>query len=175
MSRKPVVETDRLLLREFGEDDVEAYYRLGSDPEVTRYTGTGQLSSIEHALQILRENPLTDYRRDGFGRWACVSKANGEVIGFAGLKRLPELGEVDIGYWLLPAYWGAGLATEAGRAALDYGFGRLKLPRIIGLCDPANRGSIRVLEKLGMTYAETITYRGDESLKYVLDSGQQAR
>jgi len=85
MPGRLVLETDRLLLREFGEEDAAAYYRIGRDPAVTRYTGTGQLESLEHALQILRTNPLADYSRDGFGRWACVLKADGEIIGFAGL------------------------------------------------------------------------------------------
>jgi RimJ/RimL family protein N-acetyltransferase len=115
-----ILETDRLLLREFDEGDAEAFYVLGSDPAITRYTGDpgGGLSSIEHAVQVLLAHPMADYVRHGFGRWACVHKATGTVIGFAGLKHLDELGEVDIGYRLLPAYWGAGLATEAGRAAV---------------------------------------------------------
>src|SRR5262245_31879053 len=120
-----VVETERLLLREFVEGDVYAYYLLGSDPAVIRYTGAQALNSLEHALEVLRANPLADYQEHGFGRWACVLKSNREVIGFAGLKRLVDLNEVDLGYRLLPAYWGQGLATEAGRAALDYGFGTL--------------------------------------------------
>ncbi len=90
------------------------------------------------------------------------------VIVFAGLKRLDELGEVDIAFWLLPAYWGTGLATEAGRAVLQYGFERLFLERIIGLVDPQNAASIHVLEKLGMVRDGLITYHGEETLEYIL-------
>jgi len=168
MKGPTITQTDRLLLREFGESDVAAYYALGSDPAVTRFTGTGILTNIEHALRVLRENPLTDYQRHGFGRWACVLKQSGKIIGFAGLKRLDDLGEVDIAFWLLPAYWGAGLATEAGRAVLQYGFGHLHLGGIIGLVDPQNAASIRVLEKLEMSRNGLVTYHGEESLKYVL-------
>jgi len=168
MAGKIVVQTDRLLLREFDESDAAAYYALGSDPVVTRYTGTGMLASLEHALRVLHANPLSDYKQHGFGRWACVLQETGKVIGFAGLKRLDELGEVDIAFWLLPAYWGTGLATEAGRAVLQYGFERLFLERIIGLVDPQNAASIHVLEKLGMVRDGLITYHGEETLKYIL-------
>ncbi len=168
MTGSTIIETERLLLREFDESDAAAYFALGSDPAVTRFTGTGMLTSIEHALRILRANPLTDYQRHGFGRWACVLKKSGNVIGFAGLKRLDDLGEVDIAFWLLPAYWGIGLATEAGRAVLQYGFGHLHLGRIIGLVDPRNAASMCVLEKLGMSCDGLVSYHGEETLKYIL-------
>lgn len=168
MAGKIVVQTERLLLREFDESDAAAYYMLGSDPAVTRFTGTGILTSLEHALQVLRANPLTDYKQHGFGRWACVLQETGKVVGFAGLKRLDDLGEVDIAFWLLPACWGTGLATEAARAVLQYGFEHLLFERIIGLVDPQNTASIRVLEKLGMVRDGLVTYHGEETLKYIL-------
>jgi RimJ/RimL family protein N-acetyltransferase len=168
-----VAETERLMLREFVEGDVQAYYSLGSNLAVTRYTGSGHLTSLEHALEVLRANPLADYREHGFGRWACVLKSSSKVIGFAGLKRLVDLNEIDVAFWLLPAYWGQGLATEAGRAALDYGFGALQLHRIIGLVDPANVASARVLEKLGMTRDGLISYQSKETIRYVAAAGSR--
>jgi RimJ/RimL family protein N-acetyltransferase len=118
MSGKVILETERLVLREFDEGDVEAYYLLGSEPAVVRYIGS-QLTDRAEALESLRARPLADYQKYGYGRWACVPKGGAEVIGFAGLKYLDDLGEVDLGYRLLPAYWGAGLATEAARAVMD--------------------------------------------------------
>jgi RimJ/RimL family protein N-acetyltransferase len=161
------LETDRLLLREFVESDAEPYFLLGSNPVVIRYTGADRFTSVKHALDVLRARPIQDYKRHGFGRLACVLKSSAAVIGFAGLKRLEDLGEVDLGYWLMPEYWGRGLATEAGRAVLDEGFGRIKLERIIGLVHPENYASIRVLEKLGMSRSELIDYHGDATFKYV--------
>ena len=157
-----ILETDRLILREFVEEDAAAYLLLGSDPAIIRFTHDpgGGLKSIEHALEVMRTRPLTDYRIHGFGRLACVDKATDAVIGFAGLKFLDDLGEVDIGYRFLPAYWGRGLATEAGRAVLADGLGRLGLTRILGLVDPDNIASKRVLEKIGLTYRETFEYMG---------------
>jgi RimJ/RimL family protein N-acetyltransferase len=133
MAGRTALETDRLLLREFDEGDAAAYFRLGSDPLVVRYTGTDCLTSLAHALEVLRANPLSDYRKHGLGRLACILKTSGDFIGFAGLKRLEELAELDVGFWLFPAFWGQGFATEAARAAIKYGFDHLKFERIIGL------------------------------------------
>jgi RimJ/RimL family protein N-acetyltransferase len=176
MAGKIILETERLLLREFDEGDVEALYVLGSDPAIIRYTGDpeGGMKSIEHAREVLRSRPMADYQKHGFGRWACVLKASGEVIGFAGLKYLDDLKDVDIGYRLLPAHWGLGFATEASRAVLDYGFSCLKLERIIGLVDPENVASVRVLEKLRLTYVGMVEYGGKSVAKYTIDARDRA-
>lgn len=154
MAGVQILETERLLLREFDEGDIESFYRLGSIPEVTRYTHDpgGGLTSLEHAREVLRTRPLADYKKHGYGRWACVYKATNEVIGFAGLKYLDEMHEIDLGYRFLPDYWGRGLATEACRAVLDFGFAQLGLKQIIAMVDPQNVASVRVLTKLGMTF-----------------------
>ena len=172
-----ILETERLLLREFDESDAAAFYMLGSDPAIIRYTGDpgGGLKSVEQAREVLHARPIADYQKHGFGRWACVLKSSGQVIGFAGLKHLDELGEVDLGYRLMPEHWGLGLATEACRPILDYGFSRLRLPRIIGLVDPNNGASVRVLEKLGMNFVGVIDFSGNLVRKYVLARRDQAR
>lgn len=168
-----ILETSRLILREFDEADVEAFYLLGSDPSIIRYTGDpgGGLKSLEHAMETMRTRPLADYREHGFGRWACVLKETGSIIGFAGLKWLPESGEVDIGYRFLPAYWGLGLATESGKAIIEYGFGTLGLKQITGLVDPENIASARVLEKLDMI-RDGVTKCGEceQAYRYIIKS-----
>ena len=121
-------------------------------------------------MEILRSHPLADYRKYGFGRWACVEKASGRVIGFAGLKHLEDLAEVDLGYRLLPAYWGLGLATEAGRAILDYGWTHLQLSQVIALVVPENVASMRVLEKLGLSFEKQFEYQGHELARYVIQA-----
>jgi RimJ/RimL family protein N-acetyltransferase len=164
------VETERLLLRPFVEDDAEAFFRLNSDPLVMRYTGNPLMQSVEEARASLLSRPIADYRKHGYGRWACVCKEDGRLIGFAGLKYLPELNEVDLGYRLLPAYWGKGLATEASVASLAYGFERLGLQRIIGLVEPANVASVRVLEKVGMRFEDHIKYFESHVARYAITS-----
>jgi len=175
MAGRIVLETERLILREFVEDDVASFYRLGSDPAIIRYTGeSGGLTSIEHAREVLRTRPLADYRKYGFGRWACVHRGTGEVVGFAGLKYLDDLREVDVGYRQQPAYWGCGLATEACRPIVDHGFAHLGLDHIIGLVVAENVASVRVLEKLGLTRVGTLEYRGQSLAKYVIHAGKPA-
>jgi len=170
MSGRQILETERLLIREFYETDAAAFFRLGSDPNIIRYTGDpgGGLTNVEQALDVLRSRPMTDYAKYGYGRWACICKEDGKLIGFSGLKYLDDLREVDLGYRFLPEYWGRGLATESGRAVVDYGFTHLALDHIIGLVVPDHRASCRVLEKLGFRFAEVINYRGEDVARYLL-------
>jgi RimJ/RimL family protein N-acetyltransferase len=168
MPGKLVVETDRLWLGEFVPEDAQAIFEVGSNPQVMQYIDENRFTSVAEAEAVIRQHPLADYRKYGFGRWAVVVKANARVIGMTGLKYLPDLGEVDLGYRLLPEYWGRGLATEAGQACLRYGFQTLQLSRIIGLVDPANVRSVRVLEKCGLTFEKMTTFRSLQAAQYVI-------
>ena len=166
---KVILETDRLLLREFVEDDAESFFKLNNYPEVVRFVPDKPLLNVEQARQTLIDHPIADYRRYGFGRGACILKSTGEQIGFAGLKYLDELGEVDVAYRLLPAHWGQGLATEVALASVRYGFAALGLKRIIGLVMPKNIASLRVLEKTGLRYSGTVTLWGHTFSRYVIN------
>jgi len=165
---KVILETDRLLIREYVEEDAEAFFKLNTDPEVVRFVPDKPLLSVEHVRQILLDHPIADYRKHGFGRGACILKSTGEQIGMAGLKYLEELGEVDVAYRLLPSHWGLGLATEAAIASVRHGFAQLGLKQIIGLVMPENIASVRVLEKTGLHYVGTVTFWGHQFLKYVI-------
>ena len=165
---KVILETDRLLLREYVEDDAEAFFKLNSDPEVLRFVPDKRLLTVEQARQILVDHPIADYRKHGFGRGACILKSTGEQIGFAGLKYLEELGEVDVAFRLMRAHWGLGLATEAALASVRYGFADLGLKRIIGLVMPENIASVRVLKKTGLHYAEEVTFWKHQFSKYII-------
>lgn len=169
---KRVLETERLLLREYVEDDAESFYRLNSDPDVMRFTGDDLLVSVEEARAILRDHPISDYRVHGFGRWACILRDSGAAIGFAGLKRLPETSEVDLGYRFVPSYWGRGLAAEACRAVMQYGFETLMLAEITALVQPENIASVRVLEKCGLGFRENVSYRGRSVARYSIRRGK---
>ena len=166
---KVILETDRLLLGEFVEDDAESFFKLNNYPEVVRFVPDKPLLNVEQARQTLIDHPIADYRRYGFGRGACILKSTGEQIGFAGLKYLDELGEVDVAYRLLPAHWGQGLATEVALASVRYGFAALGLKRIIGLVMPKNIASVRVLEKTGLRYSGTVTLWGHTFSRYVIN------
>lgn len=166
---KSVLATDRLLIREFDPGDAEAFFQLGHDPQVIRFTHDpgGGFLDVDQAREVLLSHPIHDYATRGYGRWACVHREERQVIGFAGLKYLDDLQAVDIGYRFLPQYWGQGLATEAARAVLHYGFSVLKLDEVIGLVLPDNPASARVLEKIGMHRFGQIDYDGVAAVKYV--------
>jgi RimJ/RimL family protein N-acetyltransferase len=157
-------ETKRLAHREFTIDDADVAFALNSNPDVMRYTGDDSLASVEDAKEFIRHYP--DFDRYGYGRWACVLKETRTVIGFCGLKYLPDMGEVDIGYRFLPQYWGRGLATEACSACLEFGFGTLGLSRIVAFVMPGNIASVRVLEKAGMQFEAEFDYDGISTLRY---------
>ncbi len=129
-----------------------------------RFTGEPPLNSLEDARQAITNYP--DFDSVGYGRWACVLKDTGAIIGFCGLKFLPELDEVDVGFRFLPEYWGQGIATETCSACIAFGFDVLKLNRILGLVLAENEASIRVLEKCGLTRNGQVTYDGECALKY---------
>lgn len=150
-------------------EDAEAFFRLNSHPDVMRYTGEPPLASVEAAREAIAS--YRDWDDPGYGRWACVLRDEGTMIGFCGLKFLPELGETDIGYRLHPDYWGRGLATEAARATLRYGFETLDLEEIVALVLPGNAASVRVLQKLRMARGDDITYFGECVQRWVITRG----
>ena len=149
---KIILETDRLILREFLPEDAENIYLLNLDPEVIRYTGD-PIKDVEHAKQVLEQTILPQYALYNHGRWAVHTKPDLEFIGWCGLKTRPERNEVDLGYRFLKSSWGKGYATEAAFASLKYGFEKLGLEMITGRAMPQNIASIRVLEKCGMQYS----------------------
>jgi ribosomal-protein-alanine N-acetyltransferase len=142
-------ESARLRFRETTVNDAEDMYRLNSDPDVMRYTGDVSWNSIAEAKQFLAT--YQDFKKNGMGRWAAIRREDEAMIGWCGLKLHPN-GEVDLGYRLFKKYWNMGYATEAGLASLHYGFDVLGLKTIIGQVLPANKASIRVLEKVGMYF-----------------------
>lgn len=156
--------TERLELRALTAGDAAAFYRLNSDPEVMRFTGEPPLESLAEARVAIAEYP--DFDSVGFGRWGCVLRGQKTIFGFCGLKYLPDLGAVDVGYRFLPEYWGRGFATEACAASIRFGFDTLELERIIAMVLPENTGSIRVLEKVGMRCEGRVDYEGLQPLRF---------
>lgn len=144
-----VIDTGRLLLRRFVPDDLEIFYQLGSRPEIIRYAQSKPLASREAALEFMHAAPLSDYASVGYGRFACVWKATGAVIGFSGIKYVAEIADNELGYRFLPEFWGMGLATEAGQASIDFARADLGLTRLVALVHPDNVASAKVVTKLG--------------------------
>lgn len=158
MNENTFIETDRIILREFELNDLQAVFDFSSNTEVQKYTGDAVLNNLDQAKDIIVNVWFSDYKKYGYGRYAVVYKPDDKVIGFAGLKYLPELRETDIGFRFLPEYWGKGIATEVSREIIKYGFEVLKLNRIIGIAMPENIASNKVLNKIGLDFYKFDTY-----------------
>jgi ribosomal-protein-alanine N-acetyltransferase len=162
------LETERLILRWFTVDDIDVFNELGTNPQIIRYVGNQPFASFDVAKQTLTATALNDYATYGYGRFACVWKYTGRVIGFCGPKFLPDTGDVDLGYRFLPNFWGRGLATESSLASIDYARDQLGLQRLVGWVHPENVASARVLTKLGFSFARTTTVVGVPGIDFDL-------
>ncbi len=160
-----ILETPRLILREFSLDDVDALARVLSDPQTMRFY-PAPLDSPGVEQWIARN--LRRYATNGHGLWAMVLKTNGELVGDCGLtiQEVDGANEVEIGYHVRRDLWGQGLATEAARACRDYGFARLSVDRLISLIRPENLPSRRVAEKNGMLVWKDVIRVGIPHLVY---------
>ena len=161
-----ILETPRLILRQFVLDDAENIYLLNLDPEVVQYTGDVSFESVEHARAFLSNyNPYAAY---GYGRWAVIEKDTQETLGWCGLKYLVDEKETDIGYRFMKKYWGKGYATESAKACLDYGFKNFELDFIVGNAMNANPASIKVLEKIGLKFHKQSPCGGEPGVQYII-------
>jgi RimJ/RimL family protein N-acetyltransferase len=161
--------TERLRLRGWRVDDAPALAAMNADPEVMRYIGSGAkpyAEALDRAESLVREPP-----GDGLGlwvieEWAIDESATGVFHGWAGLIPLDGTEEIELAYRLVTSSWGRGIATEAARPLLAYGFGELRLARIAAVTDPENRASRRVLDKLGFLYQGLRSAYGVEGCRY---------
>ena len=151
-----MLTTQRLLLRPMKDEDAYNLYQLNSDPDVVRYTGDSGCINLTDAQKIITDFSKPQFQKYKMGRFA-VLLTDGTFAGWCGLKFHPEISEVDLGYRFHKRVWGQGFATEASRATLQYGFGDLGLQLITARAMPANVASIKVLQKLGMTFRGLVT------------------
>ncbi|HEY4617995.1 MAG TPA: GNAT family N-acetyltransferase, partial [Flavobacterium sp.] len=148
------IETERLILRKLTPSDAEAMFALDSNPNVHQYLGNKPVASLEESVQQI-ENIQIQYIQNGIGRFAVILKETNEFIGWAGLKFITEpingyLNFYDIGYRFIEDHWGKGYGYEAAKAWLDYGFNQLNIQKICASADIENKGSIKILKKIGL-------------------------
>ncbi|AIF67923.1 GNAT family N-acetyltransferase [Terribacillus saccharophilus] len=163
-----MIETNRLLIRPYTIEDMHFLESLVSDPQVVRFIGNGKPRTKEGARLFFNWN-LSHMKEDQlFGLQVLVEKTSGDLIGHAGLvpQEVDGVTEIEVGYWIAPAYWGMGFATEAAAAFRDIAFERLNEDRIIALIYPDNIASCRVAEKLGMHIWKEIERHNKEVLVY---------
>ncbi len=158
------IATERLTLRPFTDGDVAALVALHSDPDVMRYLGR-PVETTEHVRDVV----LPRFRgyRSPFGYAAAEERATGAFLGWFLFRPPlgdPPAGEIELGYRLHRAAWGRGFATEGSRALVDRGFAEWGVERVMAQTMTVNRGSRRVMEKVGLRYVRTVAWELDDPL-----------
>lgn len=146
------LRTERLLLRQWRDTDLDPWTALNADPEVREFFST-TLTPAQSAASMRLFRRELDER--GWGWWAVEVAATGEFIGFTGLDRVEEglaVRGIEVGWRLARSAWGHGYATEGARACLDYGFGTLGESEIFAVAAAGNTRSHAVMRRLGMTH-----------------------
>lgn len=162
------LESGRLLLRRYQDEDFEFLYSLLKKPEVMRHIGDGKVKSRQQALEFLywiyrmyREHPE-------YGLFLLVRKQDGKRIGHAGLvpQSVDGQSELEVGYWLAPEFWGFGYAREAAWLLCEQGFMKHGQNTLISLIQPDNQASQKVAKALGMDCGEPVLRNGQYVLVY---------
>ena len=156
-----VLETGRLILRQFTGDDAPFILQLVNEPSFIQNIGDRGVRSLDDAKLYIENGPIASYARNGFGLYLVQLKETGEPMGMCGLIKRPALEDVDIGYAFLPKFWAKGYAIESALAARDQARS-LGLKRLVAIINPDNEGSIRVAEKLGMSFERMIRLSADD-------------
>jgi len=165
------LETERLLLRRWRDEDLDAYASICADPEVMRYMGRGAMIREQSAQSI--ERFVRHWEKHGYGLWAVEYKASGAFIGRIGLLHREDSPEgqhrVEVAWLVDRRFWGQGLATEGAQASIRYGFEELTLERIISIALPQNVASRRVMEKAGLTLCGETRWQDHDVVWYAID------
>ena len=162
-----ILETERLILRNWTLEDAPKLFEICADADVMKYLGTGKpYETIEQANDFLRW--AENYQEEnGFCRWAILLKKDEQIIGSCGFARPHGTEEIELGYLLAKKFWGKGFATEATRACLQYGFEKLKFIETIAITDLENVASQKVLEKIGFTKRGIEKIDDEDNLIYI--------
>jgi ribosomal-protein-alanine N-acetyltransferase len=164
----PTLKTPHLNLVPIQPEDVAALHRVYQTEGVLRYfpntVPPPPLEKMERFVAFQQKH----WEKYGYGNWGIRPEGEKDLVGWAGLQFLPELGETEVGFLLDKPFWGKGYATEAARASIQLGFERFDLPHIIALVHPENLASRRVIEKCGLNYIETIHLWGVNLRRYIM-------
>ena len=162
---KVKIETERLIIREIRESDIDGMFELDSNAEVHKYLGNHPIKTkkeAENVIQFIKDQ----YKERGIGRFAVIEKKSGEFIGWSGFKLNKGEKEtlngfdnfIDIGYRFIPKYWKKGYGLESAIACLDFGFKTLNYDIIYGAADIENVGSNKILQRIGLQFVNEFEY-----------------
>ena len=157
-----ILETDRLILRQLSTEDAAFILELVNEPSFIQNIGDRGVRTLEDARVYILRVAISSYEKNGFGLYLVELKDSGQSIGMCGLIKRDGLEDVDIGYAFRPRFWLKGYAVEAAAAVKAYARDVLGLKRLVAITDPANQGSIRVLEKIGLKYEKMVRLSADD-------------
>jgi len=157
-----VLETKRLILRQFSRADAGLILELLNEPSFLQNIGDRGVRTLSDAERYIETGPVASYARNGFGLYLIVLKESNESIGMCGLIKREALEDVDVGYAFLPRYWSKGYAIESVLGVMEYAKNIVHLKRVVAIVDPNNQGSIRVLEKAGFTLEKMVRLSTDD-------------
>lgn len=157
-----IVETERLRIRRFREDDAAFALVLLNEPAFLHYIGDKGVRTLEDARRYLRTGPLASYEAHGFGPWLVEQRADGLPIGLCGLLRRNGLDAPDLGFAFLESHWAQGYAHEASSAVMRHARDTLWLTRIVAITTPDNDASSRLLGRLGFSFDSMTRLADDE-------------
>ena len=149
-----ILETERLILRTIEADDAAFYYELVNDPTWLRYISDKGIRSVEQARTAIIDGPCVMQVQRGHSLYVMERKSDGAALGMCGLIKRDSLPDVDIGYAIRPAWFGQGYTYEAAVAVVAYARQQLGFKRLLGITSPDNIVSIKLLEKLGLSFVE---------------------
>ena len=151
-----ILETERLLLRQFTITDTPFIIELVNTPGWIENIGDRHVKTEKQAREYLQNGPLKSYEMNGFGLYLVEIKNTGTPIGMCGIIKRDNLEHPDIGFAFLPAFCQKGFACEIANATIMFARDILKLPAIFAITLPANKPSIKLLEKIGMRFSNTL-------------------
>ncbi len=173
---KIFAETERFILREILQSDLDGMFELDSDPEVHKYLGNKTISDKNQIAQVINF-VRQQYIDHGIGRWAIIDKRTNAFMGWTGLKFVTEVTNghknyYDLGYRLIRKYWGLGIATETALISLDYAFNTIKIDEVYAAASCENLASNKILQKVGMNFIETFYYEDINCNWYKIDKNK---
>ena len=151
-----ILETERLILREFDQPDAGFVLKLLNTPAWLQFIGDKKVRTIVDAQHYLLNGPIASYRVHGFGLWLAWHKEREIPIGMCGLIKREFLDDVDIGFAFLPEFLGLGYGYEIASAILWYARHELQIPTVVAITKPNNIASMRLLLKLGLGFSRQI-------------------
>jgi len=156
-----ILETNRLYLREFVEDDDAFIFELLNSPTWLKYIGDRGVNSLDDARKFISEKYISSYKNNGFGLYAVILKDGNMPIGMCGLIKRDTLEDIDIGFAFLPDYISKGYGYESASAVLKFAKEKLKISRIVAITIKINLNSVNLLKKLGMKFEKSFFMDGD--------------